>query len=342
MWDANDFTIILGGGIGFTIAATINAALTQARIRRMATGDSSSQARRLSETEVTRARHLGTISLVLGVMVLPAGSLFIAWLQQNTKNTDTVTISGIAGGVVTCGLCIASAMLIMRGRRMRAVGAERKLADDVRPKVVYLRPFHFDRESRVAAARSEMFKSTHEQRLARALRAVGPFVALGDPSETFPDPGAIYVHADEAHWREAVQNLTRSAGTIVLHVGDSPGLAWEVQHLVELGQPERIIISLVTEDRGRYDDFRAKLGHLLPRGLPADIGTAQFLYFDADWIARPYDRITARHHHPPPGSPGEQRAAALRRLVDPARGRALAGAGCLTFAVLIGVVVLTI
>lgn len=340
MWDLNDFSIILGGGIGFLIAAGINDALTRAQTRRLAASHPQRQAR-LTDDQRTRARYLGMILVALGVLILPVGTLSIAWLQRDASSGTAVIGGGILGGVGSCLTCIASSMLMTRGRRMRAPDAERTLARDVRPPIVYLRPFHFDRTSRVAAAHSALFKKTHEQRLARALRGVGPFVALGDPSETFPDLGADRLYPDQARWQQAVEGLTRTAGTIVLHVGDSPGLAWEVQHVVDLGQPERIILSLVTEDRQRYNDFRDKFCNVFPRGLLADIGSSEFLYFDFDWTPRAYERKKSRQLHAPCG-PGEQRMLALRQLGDPKRAWIVGCLGFLLFAALLIFTILTL
>jgi hypothetical protein len=64
---------------------------------------------------------------------------------------------------------------------------------------------------------------------------------------------------------------------------------------------ERIILSLITEDRQRYSDIRDKLGHVFPCGLLENIGASDFLYFDADWTPQAYDGI--RHIDSPPVSP---------------------------------------
>ena len=312
MWDVNDLIIILGGGIGVMLASTINRALAQAQLRRPAASHPHTRSR-LTDKERSRARYRGTLLIALAVLIMPIGMISIAWLQQSNKTSSTaVIVGGILGGVGICLLLITGSMLVMVGRRMRAPDAERTLARDARPPIVYLRPFHFDRTSRQAVARTEFFTSTHEERLARVLRRIGPFIALGDPTEKLRELGAARLYSDEAHWKQAIERLTATAGTIVVHVGDSPGLAWELQHVVNLGQPERIILSLITEDRQRYSDFRNKLGHVFPCGLMEDIGSSDFLYFDADWTPRAYDG--RRPVDSPPGSPGEQRTMALRQL----------------------------
>ncbi len=91
-------------------------------------------------------------------------------------------------GVTATPLFVVSLALVTRGRRMRAGGAERVLTEDSRAPIVYLRPFGADgaeiakrMSSWVRIAPSERVVKTYEERLAHALRKVGPFVAVGKP-----------------------------------------------------------------------------------------------------------------------------------------------------------------
>jgi hypothetical protein len=209
------------------------------------------------------------------------------------------------------------------GRRMRVSGAERVLAEDVRAPIVYLRPFGADRaqianrmSSRVRISPREGFEKTYEERLARTLRAIGPFVAVGDPTERLPLPGALRMYAADEEWQETVDGLTGRAGVVILHAGAGDGFAWEVRHVIELDAPERVILWLPLYARRkepsrqeRYDTFRRTVGHAFPRPLPDAIGHCQFLYFNADWTPR---LLGVRGTALPAGE--SERARALRRL----------------------------
>jgi hypothetical protein len=103
---------------------------------------------------------------------------------------------------------------------------------------------------------------------------------------------------------------------IVMHAGESKGLAWEVHHVIELDAPERLILSLPLQGmrkqrsrQERYEAFLRVFGHAFPRPLPDRIGEYQFLYFDANWSPRP---LGERGASLPGGD--EARAVALRRL----------------------------
>jgi hypothetical protein len=134
---------------------------------------------------------------------------------------------------------------------------------------------------------------THEERLARTLREVGPFVAVGDPTEELPQLGAARVYAADEDWQVTVDEWTARAGVVLLQTGESEGLTWEVQHVVALGTPERVILSLPPAGtrkgrsrQERYDAFRRRFGDVFPRGLPESIEHCLFAYFNSDWTPR--------------------------------------------------------
>jgi hypothetical protein len=272
---------------------------------------------RARKSREARVGGLGWLLVGLGFLAVPVAVAIVL----------LVGVGGAAAGLAGGLTITAIAFFVTLGRRMKARDAERVLERDPRPPVVYLRPFESDRAPAVASPwlsrrRTRLFRSyfanTYEQRLARALRDVGPFVAVGDPTERLPQLGAARVYADDAEWRETVAGLTARATVIVLHVGESDGLVWEFQHVVGVGKPERVILGLPLETgpkrHERYDTFRRKFGDLFPRGLPEAIGESQFVFFESDWTPRLYGQRPSPRPEAAPGSPGAARALALRRL----------------------------
>jgi hypothetical protein len=270
-----------------------------------------------SAARAQRNRGVGLLLIALGVAFFVAvfAALFVLWFAGFRHDV-------VAASVVPVALFV-SVWLVTRGRRMRAGEAGRVLAEEVRAPIVYLRPFGADRavisrrlSSRVRISLRESYESRYEERLARALHEVGPFVAVGDPTERLPQPGAVRMYAADEEWRETVDELTGRAGVVILHAGEGDGLAWEVRHVTELDAPERVILSLPLlaerkepSRQERYDDFRRTLGQAFPRPLPEAIGHCQFLYFDADWTPR----LLGERGKPLPAGESE-RARALRRL----------------------------
>ena len=275
------------------------------------------QLARASAARAVRDRGVGLRLIWLGVAiwVIPFLVLVVLWLG----GVDL----GSWPSAIGLPLFAVALLVVTRGRRMRVAGAERMLAADARAPIVYLRPFGADRaqiakrmSSRVRMSPREGFEKTYEERLARTLRTVGPFIAVGDPTERLPLLGAARLYAADEEWRETVDELTARAGVVVLQAGESDGLAWEVRHVIELNAPERAILSLPLHAKrtepsrqDRYDAFRRRFGDDFPRPLPEAIGHCQFAYFDADWTPR----LLGLSGAPVPAGESE-RARALRRL----------------------------
>jgi hypothetical protein len=277
--------------------------------------------KRLARARAARARrHPGAGLLLISFAVATSMVIFLVdfvrWLQGVNvadrwpyNNTPLVFFVSVA--------------LVARGRRMRLGGAERVLAKDARAPIVYLRPFGADRaeiakrmSSRVRISLSERFVKTYEERLARALRKIGPFVAVGDPTERLPLLGAARMYAADEDWQARVGELTGRAGVVLLHTGEGDGFAWEVHHVIGRCAPERAILSLPLDAnrkepsrQERYDAFRRRFGDAFPRPLPEAIGYCQFVYFDADWTPR----LLGERGAPLPDGEGEC-TRALRRL----------------------------
>ena len=274
------------------------------------------QLARASVARAHRNRRAGLLLIWLGVAFWSGVFLvmFVLWVG----GTDLGSWPEWLGFPVF----VVALWLVTRGRRMRAKEAERVLADDARPPIVYLRPFGADAgqianrwSSRLRISPREGLELTYEQRLARTLRKIGPFVAVGDPTEPLPMIGAARLYAADEDWQETIDELTDRAGVLLMHAGEGDGLAWEVRHVVEQDEPERVILSLPLlagrKERSRqerYDDFRRRSGDVFPRPLPETIGHCQFLYFDPDWTPRLLERGKAL----PTGE--SERARALRSL----------------------------
>jgi hypothetical protein len=255
---------------------------------------------RLAQARAARAHR--DPAGIAGAVVIFCGAAFFLFVMLVifVLYVTRLVRSDFAGhfmGLFGLAAAFLSWQLIQQGQRMRARDAERVLAADARAPVVYLRPFAADGKqiesawsSRVRSSPWEWYIS-HEQRLARALRKVGPFVAVGDPTEDVPELGAVRMYAADEDWQVKVGELSARAGVVLLETGESEGLGWEVRHVVSLGDPERVIVALPPPGRRgrrleRYTAFRRAFGEEFPRGLPESIGHCQFTYFDRDWTPR--------------------------------------------------------
>ncbi len=143
--------------------------------------------------------------------------------------------------------------------------------------VLYLRSFTAD--TRVGEG--------PEHDLERALRPLGPMVAVGLPGEAVPPVGAARLYLSDADWQSVVRSLMDASRLIVLRIGDTPGFWWEVRECVNLARPDRVLIFLAPGvGLKAYDAFRANARDILPVELPPLESNARFLAFDRNWAPK--------------------------------------------------------
>lgn len=195
-------------------------------------------------------------------------------------------------------LCLIATLFVFlgialrrRGRKLMAAGGEQVLAHDARPPVVYLRSFSADALGTKAVGLSYRY-STEEEQLAMVLRSIGPFVAIGDPSESLPDLGAarIYVHGED--WKRKVLDLIRRAELVVVRAGVTEGFWWELGVVRDRVPPEKVLL-LAPANRAEYDAFRSRAAGVFPHRLPESIGGKRLtthiggvIEFDSAWHPR--------------------------------------------------------
>ncbi len=274
------------------------------------------QLARANAARAQRDRDIGFLVICFGLMIFLIPLVVVSVLYYTgVVHSDLI-------GLVFLPAWFASTSVIKRGRRMRVRAGELVLAEDERAPIVFLRPFDADDSesdrswsSRVRASPWERY-ITHEQRLARTLRTVGPLMTVGDPTEELPRLGAARVYAADEDWQATIDEWTARAGVVLLQTGESEGLSWEVQHVVALGTPERVVLALPPAGKlkgrsrpERYDAFRRRFGDVFPRGLPESIGHCLFAYFDSAWTPQ----LLGERGVPPPAG-AAPRDVALRRL----------------------------
>lgn len=132
---------------------------------------------------------------------------------------------------------------------------------------------------------------TSEEQLAHFFRKHGPFLAIGKPSETFSSPGALRIYVRDDKWQDTVLEILERCKAVVLQPAKTRGIWWEVEQVLKLVKPQRILMCLVNF-KGQPDDyeqFRLKIEPLLPVNLSRVVPYLDqyaFLYFETDWTPR--------------------------------------------------------
>jgi hypothetical protein len=218
---------------------------------------------------VFTGRRIGRVAGLLAVSALVAVVGLFALVTSVIGGSDAETgarqsLSALA--------CLALAVLPYRqARRHAGLQAAAATERDERAPVLYLRSFRDDRLKirarggsprhsaleRFGARRRERF----EEVVAGHLWAYGPVIAVSEPGEQLAPIGAARAQFDDATWQEGVATWLTRSRLVVITVGRTAGLAWEVAKVTELGLWGRTILVFPpigpAELTDRWDALRA-------------------------------------------------------------------------------------
>jgi hypothetical protein len=149
----------------------------------------------------------------------------------------------------------------------------------------------------------------YEEFLAYAFQRVGTLVTIGDPREKLPLLGATRIYARtldltsnsaDEEWKTEIEHDIAAAKLILVHIGVSHNLRWELERIVKVAVPDRVVLCVnpigpslkgLRSSRARlktsWKDFKEACGSIFPHGLPDTIDDARFVRFDANWNATP-------------------------------------------------------
>jgi hypothetical protein len=244
--------------------------------------------------------------LMIAVIYLSA----LAPPRPDERIFAVATVALVLGTLVAFPL---APYLLRRGRRLRAPSALELLRSDSRPPVLLLRSFQDeDLENPTPRLFYILGRQRYEEALARALSAIGPPISIGQPGEDQPELGAARLYVSVNDWQPAVLHFMRHARLVVIIVGRSSGVWWEIAgaarnvvlhrllfffpHVEEgrarrsfwrwlylyfraTGTTRQQLPLMHAEKEQRYANFRARGGELLGVPLPETMGDTHFLAF---------------------------------------------------------------
>ena len=178
------------------------------------------------------------------------------WISYKTTLLDEpyILITSLVLGLVI-------PYFIVKRRRRLQLDAGALLAIDDRAPIVHLRSFGDD-EVQIQSIAGDATKSIFgrfdmastfktrllwqnvrlEEALAGIARSFGPFIAIGEPNEDMPDIGAARAYLGDDQWQERVAEWMQKSILITMVGGVTPGLLWELDHLLKHGDPGKLII----------------------------------------------------------------------------------------------------
>jgi hypothetical protein len=132
--------------------------------------------------------------------------------------------------------------LLVRARRYFQVSADALLALDARPPILFLRSFADDQKVHYANSRTAFLDFSLETRLANHFHRFGPFIAIGSPKDTVPQPGAARVRLSDDEWQGRVVEWISTASVIIMYCGTTGWVNWELRQIVERGRAISLIL----------------------------------------------------------------------------------------------------
>jgi hypothetical protein len=235
----------------------------------------------LGFTSWWRARELGAIGpeaprrrlviprfggLVLGVISLATLALGVSYAfkglryllfkptlaQLKWSDRLSLTPRGVGIAFALGGLVVAAigGALFRLARALGRANSRKLLTVDRRAPILYLRSFGDDtlRVATIASARRPFFelfsfrgRDPFEEAVAWELTSYGPVVAVGRPGHTLASLGAAREHLSDATWQTQVAARMGEARAIAVATGETPGLEWELRHLVSAGHLQKTV-----------------------------------------------------------------------------------------------------
>lgn len=140
--------------------------------------------------------------------------------------------------------------VIRRSRKHMSPYASELVSRDGRRPILLLRSFQDDDRIIVGNSIWNPFNlligrgRSFEEVLAAILNRYGPLIAIGRPGETAPPVGAARMYVPQDHWQAEVLQLIDSSRLVVVQLGNTNGLAWELEQLVRMGKMDKVVIAL--------------------------------------------------------------------------------------------------
>ena len=143
-----------------------------------------------------------------------------------------------------------SRKLLRRSRKQFVPFASEATSRDTRKPILLLRSFQDDERIVISNSlwdprnlligRGRNF----EEVLVKILDRFGPVVAIGRPGESAPPSGAFRMYVPHDRWKEEVVESIRSSQLIIVQLGATSGLSWEIEQLFRLGAMDKVVIAL--------------------------------------------------------------------------------------------------
>lgn len=177
------------------------------------------------------------------------------------------------------GVGVLGSWVIIWLKKVFAISGEELYSRDQRPPVVYLRSFGDDEKFKANNSGGIYFNNSQmfEESLVNTLKQLGPVMAIGRPNERLPPLGAARMYVGDDSWQERVAALIDESSLIVLVLGKTAGLGWEISTLKDRGAWHKALFVLPpTNEPDLYERWSTFHSHVDPTGelLPERVASS--------------------------------------------------------------------
>ncbi len=204
--------------------------------------------------------------------------------------------------VVALVLLVIAVTLLVIAESFLVPSAREVLARDPRTPVLFLRSFSEDKEltyDTISTGETTTTISAKAEDFLLALNAVGPLVTIAEPNRAarlgLHPHGAYRDYVGEGGWQTRVQELLDHAGMVVLAIGDSPGIEWEIDQVRQRIGAESLLLYLpprpaaaftrkgrTKKERAVYEKFKPLIEKHFDLEMPQFNETIYLIGFAAD------------------------------------------------------------
>lgn len=169
-------------------------------------------------------------------------------------------------------LVAAATFMFHRGRRYELVDAFGLMEQDPRDPILYIRSFADEYKLNQIATQQtgilpNIFQPSVEEQLSAVMAEIGPFIALGSPTEKLPDVGAARGYVTDQAWRKTIEQWMMKARLVLVGLGHTDAFWWEVERAANLVGSRKLSF-LIPPDKADYQLFKGRLEQILGQQLP--------------------------------------------------------------------------
>lgn len=179
----------------------------------------------------SRLKAAGFIALAIGWMTTIDYLVDLPAFQSVAKNPQTISSISSVGW-----------LLLLYARHYLRPDFKTVRSGDYRPPIVFLRSFEDDEKVNYQRADRAWFDFSLESRLADHFNALGPFVAVGKPGDDTPMLGAARAKLADDEWQGTVAQWMADSALIIVMIGRTHWVGWELSHIVEMGYVGKLLI----------------------------------------------------------------------------------------------------